>query len=180
MVDRAKQLQRNQGLRNVSWHVGTACPLPFPDQSYSLVVCRYAFHHFAQPRDVLQEMVRVCRGGGSVAVVDVAPTAEKRDRFDAVERLKDPSHCRAITLDEFIALAGAAGLREIRTRSFALPMRLSRQLKAALTPPQIEHIRSTYMADLGKDELGVGVHLDGDEVCFSYPSILLTGTAEGG
>jgi hypothetical protein len=73
----------------------------------------------------------------------------------ASKKLKDPSHVSALTPDEFVEMADDLNLMD---------------------PTRIEQIRNLYKADIGKDELGVGVYLDGDEVCFHYPSIILTGT----
>src|SRR5262245_59875399 len=36
MIERAKLLQQEKGLRNVSWHVGDVLRLPFPDASFSI------------------------------------------------------------------------------------------------------------------------------------------------
>lgn len=176
MIERAKQLERERGLQNVSWRIGNVFPLPFLDASYSLVICRYAFHHFPQPTQVLKDMVRVCSNGGAVMVVDVALPQEKRQAFDHVETLKDPSHVSALTTDEFVEMARNLNLKDIRTRMFFLPMRLSTQIKTTMNPTQIKEIRNIYEADIGKDELGVGAYLDGDEIWFQYPSIILTGT----
>lgn len=45
MIDQARALQQAKGLANVTWQVGDVLPLPYPDASFSLVTCRYAFHH---------------------------------------------------------------------------------------------------------------------------------------
>ncbi len=175
MIEKAKKLQRDLGISNVSWCIGSVMPLPFPDQSFSLVICRYAFHHFTQPLAVLEEMVRVCCNGGSVMLVDIAVPMGKRNAYNDVERMKDSSHVSAMTPEEFLEMAEKAELRQIKTRSFALPMKLSAQLKPSLKVSQVEKIRSAYEADVGKNNLGVEVRLDGDEVYFDYPSIILTG-----
>ena len=59
MLDQARHLQAEKRLRNVSWIEGDVTRLPFPDGEFSVVTSRYAFHHFADPLDVLREMIRV-------------------------------------------------------------------------------------------------------------------------
>src|SRR4029077_9768027 len=71
MIEQAQARQRSKGLTNLTWLVGDAVPLPFPDASFSVVSTRYSFHHFLDPEAVLAEMVRVCSPGGRVAVIDV-------------------------------------------------------------------------------------------------------------
>src|SRR5262249_7671044 len=70
-IEHARALTAEQGIRNVGWQVGDILPLTFADASFSIVVCRFAFHHLRDADRVLAEMARVCRPGGRVAVVDV-------------------------------------------------------------------------------------------------------------
>jgi len=69
MIEQAQKRQQEQGLANLDWLVGDALPLPWADNSFSLVITRYSFHHFLEPQAVLAEMIRVCcprpgAGGG--------------------------------------------------------------------------------------------------------------------
>src|SRR3954451_24258538 len=66
MIDKAREHAAALALSNVDWHVGNVLPLPFADRAFSLVVSRFAFHHFPDRAAVLREMVRVCpRRAGS-------------------------------------------------------------------------------------------------------------------
>jgi SAM-dependent methyltransferase len=110
MLERARALQAEQGLKNVTWKQGDVLPLPFSDASFTLVVSRFAFHHLLEPGSVLTEMRRVCAPGGTVMVIDSVPAPEKAAAFNRVEVLRDPSHVRALPLAEHLALFAAAGL----------------------------------------------------------------------
>jgi ubiquinone/menaquinone biosynthesis C-methylase UbiE len=71
------------GLRNVVYVRGEAAHMPFADDSFDLVVSRFAVHHFERPAEQIAEMFRVCRAGGRVAIIDlVAVDAELADRHD--------------------------------------------------------------------------------------------------
>src|SRR5580765_8340312 len=59
MLARAREL--TAGLSNVTLEQGEVLPLPYADGAFSIVVSRFAFHHFQDPRAVLAEMRRVCR-----------------------------------------------------------------------------------------------------------------------
>src|SRR6476646_3254445 len=59
MIEKAREHAAALGLTNVDWHVGNVLPLPFPDRAFSVVVSRFAFHHFPDPLTVLREMARV-------------------------------------------------------------------------------------------------------------------------
>src|SRR5437016_1370639 len=56
MIERARALAAEKGLGNVAWRVGDALPLPYPDGAFSLVVSRFAFHHFPAPRATFYQL----------------------------------------------------------------------------------------------------------------------------
>src|SRR5205807_6120587 len=69
MLDRARQLQQERGVTNLTWQQGDVLPLPYPDGSFTLITSRFAFHHFLDPKAVIAEMARVCAPGGTVLVI---------------------------------------------------------------------------------------------------------------
>src|SRR5579862_6601137 len=100
----AAERLHDAGVDNVLLQEGDAERLPFVDVSFDLVVCRGSLHHFLDPRAALRQAVRVCRPGGRVAISDlVAPDADRRDRFDELHRLLDPSHVRSFLAPELAA-----------------------------------------------------------------------------
>jgi ubiquinone/menaquinone biosynthesis C-methylase UbiE len=176
MIARARQLQAEQGLTNLSWQIGTVLPLPYEDASFSLVVSRYSFHHFLDPRAVFAEMVRVCTPGGRVLVADVTMEAAKRDYFDFEEKLRDPSHTRSLTPEEFQRLAGEFKLQEITTAFIKSERNLETHLKASFPHPgDDDKVRKIFREDLGKNELGLGAYWQGDQIYFAYHIIILVG-----
>lgn len=176
MIEKARQWQRTQNRPNVTWDLGDSTALPYPDGAFSMVITRYSFHHFPDPLKAWKEMVRVCRKGGTVMVVDVALPPEKAAAYDRFETLRDPSHARALTLTEFPAMARQAGLADIRTDFYRLEMESERQLEASF--PEAENrdkLRNMVKNDLGKDELGLAAEQRGEEIWFSYPTLVVRG-----
>jgi SAM-dependent methyltransferase len=176
MIAQAREVQQARGLRNLSWKTGDAVPLPFPDASFSLVVTRYSFHHFLDPLAALREMARVCRPGGTVLAVDVALPPEKAAAYNCFERLRDPSHSRALTLDELAGLAPLAGLEQVRTGFYRLGMG-AEALIAASFPPEgnADMLRALLRADLGIDGLGFEAHEAEGEIRLSFPTLMVAG-----
>src|SRR5579863_524131 len=117
MLERARQLAAEKGIANVTWREGDVAPLPYPDGAFTIVVTRFAMHHFPDPHAVFREMVRVCAPGGRVVVVDTfaSPDPAKAAEFNRLEKLRDPSHARCLGLDELQGLFRTAGLGEPRT-----------------------------------------------------------------
>jgi ubiquinone/menaquinone biosynthesis C-methylase UbiE len=174
MLDRARALQAEQRLTNLTWRQGDVLPLPFPDDSFSMVTSRFAFHHFLDPRAVLREKARVVRPGGKVVVVDSAPDAAKADAFNAMEKLRDPSHVRAMPLAELRGLFHAAGLQEPRVTSYRLEGELEGLLSRSFPKPgDDEKIRALFRASLADDALGIGTQREGDRILYGYPVAVL-------
>jgi ubiquinone/menaquinone biosynthesis C-methylase UbiE len=181
MLDKARELQRQRGLANLSWDLGRADALPYPDASFDAVVTRFSFHHMMDPARALAEMGRVCRPGGRVVVCDVyTTTLEQAAEYDRLERLRDPSHVHALRLEELRALVADAGLDD-RTEAFArLPMVLDRLLAGSFpVEGGADEIRKAFAVDLRRDSLGLGVREEGDGIVFGFPVVVLAGTKRG-
>jgi ubiquinone/menaquinone biosynthesis C-methylase UbiE len=48
--------------------VGDACKLPFPDESFDLVISSECVEHTPDPLEAIRQMCRVCRVGGAVCI----------------------------------------------------------------------------------------------------------------
>jgi ubiquinone/menaquinone biosynthesis C-methylase UbiE len=176
MIEQARALQGEKKLENLTWQVGDVLPLPFSDASFSVVLTRYSWHHFLYPAAVLGEMVRVCRKAGRVMVADVILPPEKAGAYNHMERLRDPSHTRALTYPEMAEIVGASGLTNIKTGYYKVEMELEKQLRASFpNPGDADRIRRLFEADLGVDDLGVGAHRQGTEIHFAYPILVVVG-----
>jgi ubiquinone/menaquinone biosynthesis C-methylase UbiE len=177
MIEQARARQQARGLTNLTWQVGDAVPLPFPAASFSVVVTRYSFHHFLEPRAVLDEMVRVCRPAGRVAVIDVfTRSPEQAEAYNRVERLRDPSHVRALSLAELTGLCHDAGLRDVTTAFFKWEMALEALLAASFpNPGDADRIRQTFADDLGVDRLGLGARRRDGDIHFAFPIVVIVG-----
>ena len=176
MIARAQQLQAEKGLTNLTWRLGNVLPLPFADGTFSLVVTRYTFHHFIDPLAVFTEMLRVCRPGGRVLVSDTVMAPEKREFYDVEEKRRDPSHTRTLTPAEFLQMAEDLKLQDIKTRFIKSERNLEAHLAASFPAPgDDDKLRQIFREDIGKDDLGLGAHWQGDQIYFAYPIIILVG-----
>lgn len=180
MIEQARKQQQEQGLDNLDWVVGDALPLPWPDNSFSLVITRYSFHHFHEPGRVLAEMVRVCRPGGRVLVADVAMDPAKVAAYDRLELIRDPSHTHALTTAEFTALFLNSGLTDCRQADYGVELGLEAQLAASFPAPGgRELLREMVTADIGIDALGINARHGDDGVRYTVPIGVFTGRKEG-
>jgi SAM-dependent methyltransferase len=174
MLDRARLLQEEQRLTNLSWRHGDVLPLPYPDAAFTLVVSRFAFHHLLDPGAVLAEMRRVCAPGGTVMVIDSAPAADKADAFNTMERLRDPSHTRALPVAEHLALFAQAGLREPRQTFYRLEGELEGLLSRSFPKPgDADRIRALFRASLDDDALDIQARREGEQIRYGFPVAVL-------
>jgi ubiquinone/menaquinone biosynthesis C-methylase UbiE len=111
MLDMVAAETAKRGLTNVRVTYAKAEALPFEDASFDLVTCRIAPHHFDSIPKFLAEVHRVLKPNGVFALVDnVVPAGSVGDYINAFERLRDPSHLRAWTMDEWRKALGVARL----------------------------------------------------------------------
>jgi SAM-dependent methyltransferase len=180
MLEQARGLQRQQGLENITWQEGDVLPLPYANGCFSIVSTRFAFHHFLDPLAVLKEMRRVCRPGGRVVVADSAPVANKADAFNRMERLRDPSHVRALSPEELRALFADAGLPAPRVQPDLLPGDVE-SLLARSFPREgdADRIRKIFADSLEHDDLGMAAVCQDGKICFSFPTLILASTISG-
>jgi SAM-dependent methyltransferase len=93
--------------------VAPAESLPFEDASFDVVTCRIAAHHFTDVRRAVAEMARVTR-----RLVVVEDNVFVDERVEEAERLRDPTHVRCYSEDEWKELLAAAGLEVLQLRRF--------------------------------------------------------------
>ncbi len=92
--------------------VGEAEAMPFADASFDLVTAVNTLHHVADMERTLGEMVRVLAPGGRIVVQDYLadPDPEAAERWEQVERLRDPGHGRLPRDGEVTEALSARGL----------------------------------------------------------------------
>ncbi|MBZ5607508.1 MAG: class I SAM-dependent methyltransferase [Acidobacteriia bacterium] len=174
MLEQAWELQRRQKLENLTWQEGDVLPLPYEDGRFSIVSSRFAFHHFLDPLAVLKEMRRVCRPGGRIVVADSAPAANKAEAFNQMEKLRDPSHVRALPPEELCALFADAGLAAPRVQTDRLEGELEGLLERSFPREgDADRIRRMFAELLEQDGLGMETVRRDGKIYFSFPILIL-------
>jgi SAM-dependent methyltransferase len=179
MLERAGKLAAQKGLTNIAWRQGDVYSLPYDDASFTIVTTRFSCHHFLDPAAVLREMVRVCAPGGRVIVVDdySSEDPKKAAEFNRLEKLRDPSHSRCLTLTELKGLFGTVGLPEPDATfcelSGDVPSLLARSFP---NPGDDLKIIEMFKASAADDRLGVPVRRDRDQIYYAYPVAILAAT----
>jgi ubiquinone/menaquinone biosynthesis C-methylase UbiE len=112
MLAAARGHVRARGAATVEFVAGDAGALPFRDESFNVVTCRTAAHHFADLPAAVRQIHRVLRPGGSLLLQDILghDDADASAFILEVEKRRDPSHVRSYRAAEWKAFLRAAGL----------------------------------------------------------------------
>jgi SAM-dependent methyltransferase len=174
MIARARELVL--GLSNVTLDIGDVNQLPYEDGEFDIVVSRYAFHHFQDPRAVLGEMKRVCRPGGRVVVCDLLASEDpsKAAAFHELEMYRDPSHARSLRLGEIQSYYRAHDLQPEVVAMYHLEFELE-SLIARSFPVDGDRnaLRGRYLSGLDTDALGLHLTRVGSEIHGYYDVAIL-------
>ncbi len=122
MLEQARKLAGERGATNVVVTKADAEDLPFADGSFDLVTCRIAPHHFPDVPKFISEVWRVLKPGGAFGLVDnIAPDsvltpgfsdaeiAAAARMYNEFEKIRDPSHGRALTVSEWQQIVSKQG-----------------------------------------------------------------------
>jgi SAM-dependent methyltransferase len=85
--------------------IARAEDLPFDDGSFDVVACRIAPHHFQDIQKAVGEMARIAQ-----RLVVIEDNLYVDDDVEAAERLRDPTHVRCYSEEEWRELLTNAGL----------------------------------------------------------------------
>jgi SAM-dependent methyltransferase len=110
--------------------VASAEELPFADGSFDVVTCRIAAHHFPDIRAAVAEMARIAQ-----RVVVIEDNVFIDDAVEEAERLRDPTHVRCYSEDEWKELLTAAGLEVEQVERFERHPVVDDWLARVETPP---------------------------------------------
>ncbi|MFS0776649.1 methyltransferase domain-containing protein [Neobacillus sp. 3P2-tot-E-2] len=144
MLAAAEKFIIKNGHQNVEFVQGDAEQLPFTNESFDIVTCRIAPHHFPNVDLFIKEVYRVLKPGGQFLLDDnVVPETKEYDQFyNTIEKIRDYSHFRAWKKSEWIQKLEESGLevfewhrfeKTFRFESWCANMKLSETDKNHLT-----------------------------------------------
>jgi ubiquinone/menaquinone biosynthesis C-methylase UbiE len=126
---------------DIDWRQGDVSAMPFPDQSFDLIVCQAAFKNFRHPIRALDEIWRVLRTGGRAVIQDLRKEATHDDVAAEVGRqglsglsgfitrtILEGLRKRAYSVDRFQGLVAESrfGGCEVSASGIGLEVRLAR------------------------------------------------------
>jgi ubiquinone/menaquinone biosynthesis C-methylase UbiE len=117
MLDLAAKSASDLGLSNIEFVLGSAEPLPFDSETFDIVSCRRAAHHFKDKHAFLDEAGRVLKVGGRFGLVDfVRPEKDASNLFNRIEVMRDPSHIGALSFTEWCDMVKNHGFKILESQ----------------------------------------------------------------
>jgi len=124
--------------------VAPAEALPFEDGSFDVVTCRIAAHHFSDIRKAVAEMARV-----SNRLLVVEDNVYRGEHVEEAERLRDPSHVRCYSEDEWKEMVTDAGFEVEQVQAFPRRQSFDKWLaRVETTPEAADQIRGLLADDI--------------------------------
>jgi SAM-dependent methyltransferase len=110
--------------------VAPAEDLPFQDGSFDVVTCRIAAHHFQDIGKAVAEMARV-----SNRLLVIEDNLYRGEHVEEAERLRDSSHVRCYSEDQWRGFVTDAGFEVEQIQAFARRQSFEAWLQRVDTPP---------------------------------------------
>jgi ubiquinone/menaquinone biosynthesis C-methylase UbiE len=173
MLTQGRRTAAQRGLANVHFREGDAAHLPFADASFDVVASRLSAHHYARPELAVREAARVLRPGGCLLLVDsVAPEDTPQDTFlNTIEVLRDPSHARDHTVEQWCRICQAAGLAPEQLGSWSYRIAFDEWVERFTTPaPEVAQLRRLLAGAPDEARASFGIACDGS---FDIPAALI-------
>lgn len=114
IVERALNKNRERAkavrLMNLQFISYDGVTFPFANETFDMVITRYALHHFPAIKDTFQEINRVMKPNGVFFISDPTPYEADTERFvDAYMQMKKDGHIKFYTKKEWQTMGDMVG-----------------------------------------------------------------------
>ena len=188
MLTTSRDLAGQRGLSNIQFTQAPAEQLPFATNSFDLVVCRLAAHHFGENGRFMSESARVLKPGGQLALLDnIVPGSRRRGKkaeqqrqagayVNAFETLRDPSHVRCLSLDEWVDAFIAAGFTISHQETNTMPLDFTDwTARMKVSAPNRQRLRAMLLQAPEPVLTFLTPALSGDKIEFHLHKVIIIG-----
>ncbi len=164
---------------NTSFCLADVERLPFHNDSFDMVTCRVALHHFTRPDEAFSEIRRVCRPNGRVVIMDIISSEDdnRREYHNKMERLRDSSHVKQYSYSEIKQMFSDCGLKVVEAEMWEYTWEMEEWLAIA-NPAEVNasEIRKMMSESVDGDKSGLSVEVRDGVVHFKYTAAIVLAT----
>jgi ubiquinone/menaquinone biosynthesis C-methylase UbiE len=174
MLLKACEKKKILDLNNTGFLLSDVESLPFPDGSFDIVSCRFAFHHFPDPEMALNEMKRVCKE--RIIIVDGVSSEDRNKSLfhNRIEKIRDPSHVRIYSLSEIKTLLDKIGATVFDLTHWDIPQDFEEWMRrAGANKRKMEEIERLMRQSVEGDATGLRVKIEDGRMGFTYDVVIL-------
>lgn len=178
MLEVGKEKAEKENLSNISFKEGVVEDIPFPDETFDIVISRLGFHHFMDIERPFQEMNRVLKKAGKLVIIDMEAAPEEiREVQDSIEILRDSSHVKNISNEEFVEMYKNNNFNIIKNETTEIEVSLEAWMELTNTPLEAKKkIKEKMENDIrGENKTGFNPSFKGDEIHFIQRWMLVIG-----
>lgn len=178
MIARAREQAGGNEAGEVRFLCHDVEKIPLKRGSFSVVVCKSAFHHMEDPSPVFGEMIRCCEAGGRISVQDIISYEDPGVDlfFEEIERQVDPSHYRTLAAGEVLDLYHRSSIEIVRTAEVEVELNLEEYLAhARQTVAAGREVRRLVAEGSRQDRLAPFIVGCGGELGFRRKVLLVLG-----
>ncbi len=150
MLDKARGFLDSQNVQDVIFCEAIAESLPFSDNSFDIVTCRIAAHHFADVNAFVKEVARMLKPDGQFLLIDnIAPVDSALAKaMNHIEKVRDSSHVQAYSIPTWIDYVTKAGLEVASLQRFKRKKNYITWTQNAQTPGDVVRELEQYVLSL--------------------------------
>lgn len=163
--------------RRVNFRLAPAQLMPFRNERFDFVLCRFALNMAHVPERILREASRVLKSGGVLIVADLLgdESAVKLATQNAIEARRNPAHAAVRSVEQYRALIHGAEL-EIQSESVVIFERRLDEWLGEMLPEPADWVSVQEMveASIETDAAGLNARLtDSDEIVFDHKVVYI-------
>ncbi|MBR4084070.1 MAG: methyltransferase domain-containing protein [Lachnospiraceae bacterium] len=117
IMEKNQEIVKESGISNLTFLAFDGLEYPFDEESFDLIVSRYAFHHFPEVELSVKQMYRLLKKGGKILISDpMRHPADTKGVIDDFMGIKKDGHIQFYSSEELESLfLGAGFTKEVQS-----------------------------------------------------------------
>lgn len=178
MIELAEAQVVTNKLKNIHFTCTEVENIPCEDNTFSLVVCKSAFHHFFNYNAVFNEMIRCCKRDGRISIQDIVSYEDNRanDFFERLEKEIDKSHNKALSKEHLTDIFRRNKIEIVRTYELEIELNFNEYVNHAVqSKTNLENI--SHLVDGGLNDQDISPYFTtiNEELFFKRNVFLILG-----